>query len=467
VSSHELDWQERKAESFVLSPLYCGSQTTGYQMLPDDFHRGNLTLGQAMAISGAAADPNMGYHQSTPVTALMTVFNTRLGWWIENPARPLTKREDPGASRWAAESPSFGGLILKELLGQTDADGYWIHLSDGGHFENLGAYELIRRRCRYIVISDAGADPGFAFEDLANLIRKCRVDFGIRIEIDTGPIHRHSPDNLSRWHCAVGKIHYEDVDGGSEPGLLVYVKASLNGDESPDLQEYARRDRSFPHQTTADQFFDETQFESYRALGLHVALTVFSEPAEEMKGVPDQDLIEWNRLFYNKLQDRWYHGPPDLEEHSQAIADAFDRLQESMRRDHNLRALTYELYPELGDVPGPDSLEVNPVDRNCAELHAVTQIVILMEKAWFVAKLKGYPEHPMNRGWMNQFKRFARSKIFNKYWPAVRNTFSEDFLRFCEQELGLDIRKILMPHPSWSDGEREERETLGCHDGGI
>ena len=118
----------------------------------------------------------------------MTVFNTRLGWWIENPSRRRRRLEKVDWASWSAESPSFGGLILKELTGQTDSVSQWVHLSDGGHFENLAAYELIRRRCRYIVISDAGCDPTLAFEDLANLIRKCRTDFGIRIEIDTMPI---------------------------------------------------------------------------------------------------------------------------------------------------------------------------------------------------------------------------------------------------------------------------------------
>ncbi len=93
VATRELDWQERLAESFVLSPLFCGSESTGYQPLPDDFRRGNMTLGRAVAISGAAADPNMGHHTTTAVMALMTVFNTRLGWWMENPSRPVHRSE--------------------------------------------------------------------------------------------------------------------------------------------------------------------------------------------------------------------------------------------------------------------------------------------------------------------------------------------------------------------------------------
>jgi hypothetical protein len=431
VATRELDWQERKAEAFVLSPLYCGSESTGYQLLPDDFRRGNMTLGRAVAVSGAAADPNMGHHTSIAVAALMTVFNTRLGWWIENPSRPRRSWEKDASAQWAAESPSFGGLILKELSGQTDSVGRWVHLSDGGHFENLAAYELIRRRCRYIVISDGGCDPNFQCEDLANLIRKCRTDFGIRIEIDTAPIQKTAADGSSRWHCAIGKIRYDDVDGGEVPGMLVYVKSSMTGDEPPDLQQYARSDSTFPHQTTADQFFDETQFESYRALGYHVAHEVFSDVKGESLG----DLQRTNAAVFSRVRNRWFPAPAELEANFHRVAEAFERLQQTMRSDENLRAFTHDLYPEL--KPTPTEFKADPDDRACAELHAVNQVVLLMEKAWITVKLEGFPEHPMNRGWMNQFRRCASSVTVRRLWPALRGAFSQEFVRFCEQELLL------------------------------
>ena len=59
---------------------------------------------------------------------------------------------------------------------------HW-YLSDGGHFENTGCYELIRRRVSFIVFSDAGQDPGYQFADFANLVRKARTDFGAEIEV--------------------------------------------------------------------------------------------------------------------------------------------------------------------------------------------------------------------------------------------------------------------------------------------
>jgi hypothetical protein len=435
TATRDLDWQDRLAESFVLSPLYCGSESTGYQPLPDDFRRDNMTLGRAVAISGAAVDPNMRHHLSAAATALLTVFNTRLGWWIENPGRPVARREISASGPWSAESPSFGGLIAKELAGQTDSIGQWVHLSDGGHFENLAAYELIRRRCRYIVVCDGGCDPGFDFDDLANLIRKCRTDFGIRIEIDTAPIQK-AATGLSNWHCAVGKIHYDDVDGNEAPGILVYVKSSMTGDEPPDLQQYARREPTFPHQSTANQFFDETQFESYRALGYHVACDVLAHATFNPLTAPETA----NPAIFAALYDHWFPSPPELEANFDKIAESYVELQKTLRSDHNLRAFAYELYPELGPIPPDANLNVDPVDRACAELFVVNQMLRLMEKAWLAAKLDGFPEHPTNRGWLNELQRCAKSATLRKHWPLAREAFNHKFVAFCVQVLELPSR---------------------------
>src|SRR5262249_4502608 len=155
--------------------------------------------------------------------------------------------------------------------------------SDGGHFDNLGVYELVRRRCRYVVVSDASEDGRHAFDDLSGLIRKVRVDFGIRIEIDLGVLRPSGEPRRCRWHCAVGRIRYDDVDPGAAPGTLVYLKPSLTGDEPADLLNYAGAHPAFPHQSTGDQFYNESQLESYRALGQHVAEAVFSQSVEDVR----------------------------------------------------------------------------------------------------------------------------------------------------------------------------------------
>jgi hypothetical protein len=143
----------------------------------------------------------------------------------------------------------------------------YVYLSDGGHFENLGVYELVRRECRFIIVCDADCDPDGSFDSLGNAVEKCRRDFGAEIDIRIAELKRRPASGKSKAHFALGTIRYHDQ---REPGLLLYVKPTLNGDEPEDVQAYAAKHSSFPHDTTADQFFDESQFESYRALGEHI-----------------------------------------------------------------------------------------------------------------------------------------------------------------------------------------------------
>ena len=157
----------------------------------------------------------------------MTVFNVRLGWWMGNPKHEKC---------WTNHRPKSGLFyLLCELTGNTNDECGYVYLSDGGHFENLGIYELVRRHCRYILVSDASADAGVKLEDLGNAIEKCRTDFGVDIEIDTSQIRPPAGSRESKWHCAVGRIRYELLQRpGQQPeseGMLVYLKASLTGGE--------------------------------------------------------------------------------------------------------------------------------------------------------------------------------------------------------------------------------------------
>ena len=158
--------------------------------------------------------------------------------------------------------------MLKELFGLTDDESGFVYLSDGGHFENLGLYELVKRRCRFIVACDAGQDEDMKFDDLGNALRKIRVDLGTDVTIDVGPLLD------GKKHCALGRIIYHTGDGREEYGDLIYIKASLCGKEPADVRNYKALHKEFPHQTTADQWFDEDQFESYRMLGLHAILEI-------------------------------------------------------------------------------------------------------------------------------------------------------------------------------------------------
>ena len=154
--------------------------------------------------------------------------------------------------------------LLRELFGLTSDRSPYVFLSDGGHFENLGLYEMVRRRCHFIVVSDAGCDPEYTFEDLSNAVRKIRIDFSVPIDISLNEIGTRSAS-----HLAIGRIRYSAVDGAVDDGILLYMKATLSGDEPPDVLNYARSHPAFPHESTSNQFFNEDQFESYRMLGLH------------------------------------------------------------------------------------------------------------------------------------------------------------------------------------------------------
>jgi hypothetical protein len=265
VAGEKLAWQERKAESFTASPVHCGSLNLGYRPTGEYAGPRGMTLGTAVGISGAAASPNMGYHSSPPMAFLLTFFNVRLGWWLGNPG-------PAGDNTYYLRSPrSSLRPLLAEVFGNTDACHPYIYLSDGGHFENLGLYEMVLRRCRRIIISDAGSDEKFVFEDLGNAIRKVYIDFGIRIRIDRmglfpRPLNRDRDQNPK--YCATGRIFYSDVDGGDAPvGEFVYIKPVFYGSEPHDIYNYAMTNETFPHQSTGDQWFSESQLESYRALG--------------------------------------------------------------------------------------------------------------------------------------------------------------------------------------------------------
>ena len=269
VSGDNLAWQQWKAESFTVSPLHCGSLYLGYRDSREYGGPDGISLGTAVTISGAAASPNMGYNSSVPLAFILTLLNVRLGAWLGNPGTA-------GERSFTKGSPN-GNLVPLgyELSGNTNDRCPWVYLSDGGHFENLALYEMVLRRCRYIVVSDGGCDPTFTFEDLGNAIRKIRIDLGVPIEVDSREMFpRPKPGEPLRpgSYVATATIRYSAVDKDAKDGLLIYLKPSVYKDEDlpRDVYNYAQQSEQFPHEPTSDQFFSESQFESYRALGQHV-----------------------------------------------------------------------------------------------------------------------------------------------------------------------------------------------------
>jgi hypothetical protein len=293
-----------------------------------------LSLGRWVAVSGAAFTTGTGSNTTFGLSLLLGLANVRLGYWWDSgiTAGTCTAGHCPNflelGSRLLSRVLPVQTYLLNEFFARFHgpARRHW-YLSDGGHFENTACYELVRRRVPFIICSDAGGDARYEFEDLANLVRKARTDFGAEIQIarraedratddpgvrfpmpkleelvhpnlldvigapddfqplpqpsssdEGGSSERH--DRYSRRHAVLARIHYLDNDQFS---WLLVIKPSLMGDEATDVVQYQRAHPSFPQEPTSDQYFDEAQWESYRKLGEHIGTELFTPPAGATK----------------------------------------------------------------------------------------------------------------------------------------------------------------------------------------
>ncbi|MEO5912962.1 MAG: GMC oxidoreductase [Luteolibacter sp.] len=327
-------WMARRRKREGLEGGALENQPVGLAALPaspnpNDFHPlastkskvaavESLTLGEWTALSGAAYSTGLGRGNNLPMALFMGLVNFRLGrWWDSG----ILYQERPGRyplnlwrklQRLPISLFRMQSLLLSEWKARFDGPNRWHwYLSDGGHFEVTGAYELIRRRVPFIIISDAGEDSTYELEDLAVLTRQVREDFGAEIEwmdaVEANALLVPPPGQSLAWpyswmvpgslgsirdikrdtitHAALARIIYRKESDGcckepnsyrSEPdGLLLLLKPSLTGDESQDIAQFAKRFENFPQQPTLDQVFDDAQWESYRGLGQHIGNTVF------------------------------------------------------------------------------------------------------------------------------------------------------------------------------------------------
>jgi hypothetical protein len=419
AGSSDISLHTRHSASFSLTPLHCGSDRpkvgyapTGDPVPPDqNSFAGGIKLGQAVAISGAAASPNMGYNTSPLVALLLTMFNLRLGWWFPN----------PGKQSWNARGLRFGLSYLgRELVGMADENQNFLNVSDGGHFENLGVYELLRRRCKVIIACDAECDEVLQFPALGNLVRIAATDFGASIDLDVRSIQRQK-EGHSLAHCAVGKIKYSN----GAIGYLIYLKSSVTGDEDIGISQYRSGHPSFPHETTANQFFSEDQFEAYRRLGHHIVRTSFrgNQPGTNPMAVAV------------KLADVTVSARTSGEsflKHTRTL----DRIWEQFRRSPALHPFIDELMNIRPPVAVFPPIPANP-HQTSEELCMALQLIQLMEDVFLDLQLDDFWDHPDNRGWAILFMRWARSPKFRAFWAQTRRTFGIRFEYFCEARLGL------------------------------
>jgi len=275
----------RKGEPFTITPLHCGSPSLnrwdGAYVKTGEYAGGDkefgiqdeangISLGTAMAISGAAVSPNMGYNSSPFMAFLMTLFNVRLGAWLPNPGYSFKKNEPAEEQRAFFQYPGPRMAIptlYDEMTGQSDDTGKYVYLSDGGHFDNLGLYEMLRRRCKYIFVVDAGADEGYKYFDLGHTLEMALIDLGVQIDF-APPLACKVEKLLPAAAYATITYPADSKAGLSEgTGQLIYLKPWLPEEAPIELLSYKEVKSNFPHEPTEDQFFTESDFESYRRLG--------------------------------------------------------------------------------------------------------------------------------------------------------------------------------------------------------
>lgn len=293
TDSNDRKYRGRGGDNFLLSPIYCGSDATGWAKTGVCMPA--ISIATAAAVSGAALNAHAGPHGSGGLrnkayAALLSFLGLNLGYWARNPA----KFKDP-ASPPSFKMPNLIWPGLHNISGRRlNEKGKYVQLSDGGHFENLAIYELIRRKVKFLWVSDAGQDTKFSFEDLSSAIERVRVDFGVNIRfydddfdlthllpnsaISDGQASKIFADEykLARRGYAIGTIEYPD-DKQDSHGVIVYVKSTLTRFLPGDIYGYKARNNDFPHQTTLDQFFDEEQFEAYRELGYRLTARLFRD----------------------------------------------------------------------------------------------------------------------------------------------------------------------------------------------
>ena len=259
-----------------------------------------MTLPTAVAISGAAANPNTGVGgegatRNKLLSLLMSLLNLRLGAWVPNPKLGKGRRHGtPNHFRAAYYELSPNGYNEKSKF---------LQISDGGHFENLAVYELIRRKVKLIICCDGGADPEFSFADLQVLLRRIGSDFGVNIDFEQNDhlerIIPRKPDpqgviardpNVDAYPVGVkfaergyikGTIHYPDT----ESGTLILLKTTMAKGLDLTLKGYKGKHPDFPDESTADQFFDEEQFDAYRELGYIIADQMINDQSVDFEGL--------------------------------------------------------------------------------------------------------------------------------------------------------------------------------------
>jgi patatin-like phospholipase len=289
----------RLATSFTFTPDEVGGPEVGWietKTMEDRLgprRKEDITIEAAVAISGAALSPAMGKMTRPSVTALLTLFNARLGVWLPNPGWLHAMEEtEPEKTKWVQRPRAQ--YLFKEMLGRHRGDDLFVYVTDGGHWENLGLVELLRRGCTEIYSFDAAGDDIRSFFTLGEAIALARTELGVEIDIDPErlePLKKDDADPREHRSMAdhvIGRFRYPN----GVVGRLLYCKAAVTEDAPWDVKAYGERTPAFPSHGTVDQFYSDERFEAYRALGFHTVKTAIADPGWRARALePDGDTI--------------------------------------------------------------------------------------------------------------------------------------------------------------------------------
>jgi len=303
----------------------------------------------------------------------------------------------------------------------------------------------------------------------------------------------------SEWHCAIGRIRYDHADPNELTGTLVYIKSSITGDEPTDVRRYAAEHPAFPHEPTSDQFFDESQFESYRALGCHIAHEVFG-PAV-VRGVAAGAMVEGmagqvapvpldTQEIFTRLTQVWSKSAPAPADGTHRYSAALTRIWSMVRTTPELRFLDEQMFPEIPSLVGlPFSLTSDggpPLgvggrlpanywlpssdEERRAGFYTCIEMLRLMEDVFIEYDLDRHHDHIDNRGWMNLFQHWAWSGMLRATWAITGSMFDPRFQRFCRTWLDLQPGRPSVAHsemaltlPSGDEWRRLDSAAVGAH----
>jgi hypothetical protein len=330
-------------------------------------------------------------------------------------------------------SPRFNlPCLLAELFGEANDKSRFLMISDGGHFENLAVYELIRRKCHVIIASDGECDPNLAFEGLGTLIRVCEVDFGVTITLDVAALRPGADPRWSSNRCAVGRIQY---GSGIPDGILIYFKASMTGHEDTSVLQYKATHSAFPHETTGDQFYGEDQFESYRHLGREIAHKTLERVGDPtaVAEMPISTIAEMLLGICSPTLDRVGR----FTEHTTRLM----QLWETIGSNNAVAQLD-------------DALFVEPLPAESrAALYLCCEMLQLMENVYLDLSLDDTWQHPDNSGWRVMFAMWAKAPAIQATWRMSGSIYGRRFQYFCDRHLGLplpSVGSVPAPKEQWT-----------------